>query len=395
MTKKRWLASLTFLSLGVFLSVTTVALFADEEEGAEYRKRAGVVSVDDAAGHYRLALWAQSQDMKIEARRHFRIVVTLDTDHRAARRALGFETVAGRWVRGKEAMRAKGFVQHDGVWMTPEEYSFFNKDELEAQRAKAARIASNAALKKTWNPDPAVRGRAMKSIEALDARYRLRPLSIAARVNRPDVRRRAVEGLAALGTKDTLPALYKRAIFDADEAIRKAAAEAIKSVDAEGKLGPFVRALNSPFTRVRTHAANAMEVLADGDAVGALIRRYQVVGGSGQRVYISNVTQISFVQDFDVEVAQTSFIADPVIGVIQEGLTLDIRVLSTVGEIEVYERPALASALSSLTGKDLGDNPKAWGEWYFEEIKRRREESRQARHDRLRENQESESDSDS
>ncbi|MHC4731371.1 MAG: hypothetical protein ACYS6Z_12400, partial [Planctomycetota bacterium] len=35
--------------------------------------------------------------------------------------------------------------------------------------------------------------------------------------------------------------------------------------------------------------------------------------------------QISFVQDFDVEVAQTSFIADPVIGVIQDGLSLDVR----------------------------------------------------------------------
>ena len=388
MTKSRWLAPLTFLSLGVILSVTTVAVLADEEEGAEYRKRAGDCKVDDAAGHYRLALWAQSQDMKIEARRHFRIVVTLDADHRAARRALGFEKVAGRWVRGKEAMRAKGFVQHDGVWMTPEEYSFFNKDEIEAQRAKAARIASNAALKKTWNPDPAVRGRAMKSIEALDAKYRLRPLSIAARVNRLDVRQRAVDGLATLGTEDTLPALYKRAIFDQDEAIRKAAAEAIKAVDAEGKLGPFVRALNSPFTKVRTHAVNAMEVLADSHAVGPLIRRYQLVGGSGQRVYISNVTQISFIQDFDVEVAQTSFIADPVIGVIQEGLTLDIRVLSTVGEIEVYERPALSSALSSLTGKNLGDDPKAWGEWYFAEMKRRRAEARQERHDRLQDNRE-------
>ena len=30
-------------------------------------------------------------------------------------------------------------------------------------------------------------------------------------------------------------------------------------------------------------------------------------------------------KDFDVEVAQTSFIADPVIGVVQDGLTLDVR----------------------------------------------------------------------
>jgi general secretion pathway protein D len=44
-----------------------------------------------------------------------------------------------------------------------------------------------------------------------------------------------------------------------------------------------------------------------------------------QRANLTVVNQISFVQDFDVEVAQTAFIADPVIGVIQDGLTLDVR----------------------------------------------------------------------
>jgi general secretion pathway protein D len=44
-----------------------------------------------------------------------------------------------------------------------------------------------------------------------------------------------------------------------------------------------------------------------------------------QRANLSSVTQISYVQDFDVEVAQTSFIADPVIGVVQEGIVLDVR----------------------------------------------------------------------
>ncbi|MGH7161903.1 MAG: type II secretion system protein GspD, partial [Planctomycetota bacterium] len=44
-----------------------------------------------------------------------------------------------------------------------------------------------------------------------------------------------------------------------------------------------------------------------------------------QRAYVNVIRQISYVQDFDVEVAQTSFIADPVIGVIQDGLVLDVR----------------------------------------------------------------------
>ena len=218
----------------------------------------------------------------------------------------------------------------------------------------------------------------MGMIERLDEKYRLRPLSIAARVARPDVRMRAVKGLEALNDEDALPALYKRAVFDSQEEIRKAAAQAVKATEAEGKIGPFVRALNSPLTRVRTHAIQALEVLADEGAVGPLVARYQVVGGSGQSVYITTVNQISYIQDFDVEVAQTSFIADPVIGVIQDGLTLHVRVLSTVGEIEVYERPALSSALSSLTGKNLGDSPRAWGAWYREHRRAERQKARQA-----------------
>ena len=44
-----------------------------------------------------------------------------------------------------------------------------------------------------------------------------------------------------------------------------------------------------------------------------------------QRANVTVVNQLSYIQDFDVEVAQTSSIADPIIGVIQDGLTLDVR----------------------------------------------------------------------
>ena len=337
----------------------------DDDLLAEYAVRAAKAA--DADAHYRLALWCAENRLPAEAKRHHRAVVTLKPDHRAARRALGFEQVHGRWVSGKELMQAKGFKEHDGVWVTPEEYALLAKDELAAKRARAAREISDEALKRAWNQDAAVRGRAMAAIERLPAEHRLRPLSIAARIRHDDVRARAVAGLGALNSTDALPALYKRAIFDKSETIRAAAVQAIKATDAEGKIGPFVHALNSPFDTVRLHAVQALGGLGDPAAVGPLVARYQVVGGSGQSVYISNVNQISFVQDFDVEVAQTAFIADPVIGVIQDGLTLNFRALATTGTIDIYEKPAYAGALGKLTGKDLGNDPKAWLEWYRNE----------------------------
>jgi hypothetical protein len=357
-------------ALLVVIVVGTVG--AGETLEAEYAKRATAARTPDADAHYRLALWCQEHGLAAYALRHHRAVVTLEPDHRAARRALGYERVRGRWVKGKEAKRAKGFQEIDGVWVTPEEYRLLAKDEIAAQAARAARRASDEALKKAWNEDPAVRARAMAAVERLDAAHRLRPLSIAARIKYKDVRLRAIEGLGRLDSKDALPALYKRAIFDTDEEVRAAAVAAIKATNAEGKPGPFVQALNSPFDRVRVAAVKALGNLGDERAVGPLVARYQVVGGSGQSVYLSQTNQISFIQDFDVEVAQTSFIADPVIGVIQDGIVLNFRALSHTGTYDVYEGAAYAEALSRLTEKDLGNDAKAWLEWY-------RNEQREAR----------------
>jgi len=44
-----------------------------------------------------------------------------------------------------------------------------------------------------------------------------------------------------------------------------------------------------------------------------------------QRANITLINQLAFIQDFDVEVAQTAFIADPIVSIIQDGLALDVR----------------------------------------------------------------------
>jgi hypothetical protein len=341
------------------------AVIAGEAEEKTYDQRAAALRVDDADGHYRLALWCEQNDLKAYALRQYRMVVTIEPDHRAARRALGYERIRGRWVKGEEAMRAKGFVEHEGVWVTPEEYKLLAKDEIRVKRAREARRIGDEALKQAWSKDPAVRSRAMATIERIDQEFRLRPLAIAARINRPDVRMRAVKGLGALNDADALPPLYKRSIFDADETIRGAAVDAIRQTEAEGKIGPFVRALNSAFAPVRLHAVKALGALGDAAAVGPLIARYQIAGGSGQSVYFSQTNNIAFVQDFDVEVAQTAFIADPVIGVIQDGFVLNFRALATSGYVDVYEKVAINEALHKLTGQER-ESARDWAKWYRE-----------------------------
>jgi len=66
-----------------------------------------------------------------------------------------------------------------------------------------------------------------------------------------------------------------------------------------------------------------------------------------QRAFVTVVNQVSFVQGYEVDVATAAFIADPVVGIAQEGIVLDVRptisydrkyvtldVMTTVAELE-------------------------------------------------------------
>jgi type II secretory pathway component GspD/PulD (secretin) len=69
------------------------------------------------------------------------------------------------------------------------------------------------------------------------------------------------------------------------------------------------------------------------------------------RAYATMLNQITYVQDFDVEVALASFIADPVIGVISDGIVLDVR--PTISQSRKYItlelRPTIATIVQPIT----------------------------------------------
>ena len=82
--------------------------------------------------------------------------------------------------------------------------------------------------------------------------------------------------------------------------------------------------------------------------------------------------QVSFVQDFDAEIATNAAIAAPVIGVAQEGATLDVRVHGVSGGSGgpglaysyATETKSLRRALAEITGAEVRDNNPAWREWW-------------------------------
>ena len=79
---------------------------------------------------------------------------------------------------------------------------------------------------------------------------------------------------------------------------------------------------------------------------GRLLQAPSVTVYNTQRANITLINQLTYIQDFDVEVAQTAFIADPIIGIIQDGLVLDVQ--PTVSHDRKYITLTLRPTIANL-----------------------------------------------
>lgn len=111
---------------------------------AEYRQRAEALRPDDIGGWLALGQWARDRDLITSAAEAFERVVALDPGNRIAHEALGHEFVAGAWLVGDEARRARGLVPFEGDWVTPAEQRA-RLAEREADRRERRERAEDAA----------------------------------------------------------------------------------------------------------------------------------------------------------------------------------------------------------------------------------------------------------
>jgi len=114
----------------------------------QYQQRAAAVREDDPEAHYRLGLWAQQAGLKGPAREEFRKTVALKPDHALAHQALGHRLVDGRWLTHEDEMRARGLVEVDGAWMSPEAAAKLRALQAELELARERRKTAEAELEK-------------------------------------------------------------------------------------------------------------------------------------------------------------------------------------------------------------------------------------------------------
>jgi len=333
-----------------------------ESKREEYARRAAALGAADAQGWFRLALWARENKLP-QARKAYERVVGIDPDHRAARRELGYEQVGGKWVAGDEAKRSKGFVLCAGKWMLPAEADRLMRAGLmkQAKANSSHRSRAIELVKAMLDDDPQVRKLAAGQLSEVPDAALLRPLEKALYAPDPAMRITAVKTLSRIGDRVALPWLIRSSMYDAKKDVRDTAFRAVRSFRDEDVFFPYARAMYSKSPRARIMAAHALADLDDLRGVDVILRRISFGLGAAPRVNIMVGTQTSYIRDFDVEIAQSAAIGDPIVGTIRDGIILDFKILGGYGETWVVEqRKAFASALSNLTGRDYGQNWKLY-----------------------------------
>jgi hypothetical protein len=235
------------------------------------------------------------------------------------------------------------------------------------EKLALACLGQIGAAAKTKQPSKAVQAkadRARRLFASLPAKAQLRPLIKALHCEPAGLRIFAAESLARLDEKDTVRPLLWRVVREKDKDVRAALVKTVRALKDPGSVHVLGRALASRYAPFRERAIEALVGLGDELAYPYLISKWEGRSGDFPRVYFTQSRQLSYIQDFDVEVASTSFIADPIVGVLQDATVQGVKILATeqieyLGAFRAYRK-----GLESLSGERMGSKVKAWRSWW-------------------------------
>ncbi|HEX5009280.1 MAG TPA: HEAT repeat domain-containing protein [Planctomycetota bacterium] len=308
----------------------------------------------------------------------------LDELH-SKRAALGRATPAGltglsEWALGEglydEALGLLDDVLADDPDQ-PDALALLHRDDLPFRIPVATDASAEELLRFAGAAPPALREMAVSRLPAVPDQPALRT-ALQERLSDRSASTRAMAALALRRLSVAEPygetevkELLRRAARDLSPDVRRSAALALRDAHESGLILPLVTALESNSSTARTYAAEALGTMGYDAAVPALVQRLVTLptaGGSGDysapRSSIFVGRQISYVAGYDVEVAQNAAIGKPLVGVIQDGATLDVAVMGVSSTSYVTESATLRASLQKLTGANPGNSVAAWKSWW-------------------------------
>ena len=218
-----------------------------------------------------------------------------------------------------------------------------------------------ALLARMTGQDKAAAATAERQYARVDDAAKLRPLTRALTLQPVALRIRAANELARIDDARALRPLLARVLREGQPKARAAMARAAGRLRVDGAVHTLARALDARDEVVRRRAAEALGHLGDAAAMPYLIAKWEGRSGDFPRVYFSQVKQITYIQDFDVEVASTAFIADPIVGVAQPGVALGVKILASEQTQSIaIGASVLQGSLARLAGGRKARDAKGW-----------------------------------
>ncbi len=249
---------------------------------------------DTLEGQWELAEWCMENRLPKQRKTHLERVVELDPEHAAARRALGYSHIQGRWVTQEKQMTENGYVRYKNTWVLPQEVEIKEQERKE----RLAQLEWSAKLKRwhAWlNTDKA--DVAQANIKAINDPFAAHPLAKLFNSPKQDsrpVRLLYVEALGRLDANAGMDALVSASLYDGDEEIRLASLDQVAAHKYRPAIGKYVQELKSKDNAVINRAAVGLRQMKDPSAVGplidALVTTHTLVIDQGQ----SGQTQAAF-----------------------------------------------------------------------------------------------------
>lgn len=305
---------------------------------AEYERVAPTYgpSVED---QWRLAEWCRVNSLPHHRQAHLKAILALDSNHVAARRALGYRQYGNQWQTLEERKRSAGYELYRGRWRLTQ--------DVEVQEEKAKRDLAEAewlVKLRRWRDELAT-DHAPKAYQQLEEVRDPSAVPAVRKLIAKEPHRKVkllyLDVLQRIGDGSAVQCLVQTALNDPDHEIF------LETADRLDKMPP------------QRIAKPLMDTLRDANNV-RVNRAAYMIGKTGDKKLVAPLVEALITLHRTTIVPNggdsTSFGSDGSVGISRGN---DPKVV----EVPVQNR-AVLEALVGLTGQDFDYDQRAWRRWY-------------------------------
>lgn len=330
-----------------------------------YQKATAIEDCPCPDAHYELAEWAHENKLAEQARKQLEIVVSINPDHEAAQDALGNVKVNDLWMPVDDAMVARGFIKHNGQWMTEAEVAWVTRDQ---SVTKNDSLFSNEELERL--DDKELRKQIRDLIRTLPENEQKDLLLNGITKDATGFRALCMEELGRFATEDVFDTLIRSALLDEKREVRLAAVDSLQRISNASNMSAekeMCEAVSDERALVRFAAIDALAHIGGPSGVKTMVNQYRVTYSGGPRSFIAFMNQLSYIEDYDVQVATGATIADPVIGILQTGQVMDVQPLRITEYMQIVERKHIWGALNKVRNEPQPASLEDFNKWWDKE----------------------------